>query len=160
MSPGGIVALDANVLVPIVACDFLLTAFDLGVFEPVVSTEVIVEVERALVEDHPHLDPLAIERRVGSMRMVLEDQIIDTASVEGGPDGINAKDRHVVAAALEGEASMIVTNDSALRREIDASDLGIEVSDLDALGGQLWRDTPDGVEAVIGTHREAGADTR
>jgi len=50
--------------------------------------------------------------------------------VKGVPDAINAKDRHVVAAALEGEASVIVTNDSALRSEIDASDLELDSADL------------------------------
>ena len=35
--PHLVVALDANLLIPIVSCDFLLTAFDQGLFEPVVS---------------------------------------------------------------------------------------------------------------------------
>ena len=130
MIPGVVAALDADVLVPIVASDFLLTAFDLGIFEPVVSIEVLAEVERTLIEDFPHLDPVAIRHRVESMRVVLEDQTIDTSSVKGVPDAINAKDRHVVAAALEGEASVIVTNDSALRSEIDASDLELDSADL------------------------------
>ena len=74
MIPGVVAALDADVLVPIVASDFLLTAFDLGIFEPVVSIEVLAEVERTLIEDFPHLDPVAIRHRVESMRVVLEDQ--------------------------------------------------------------------------------------
>lgn len=149
MISGVVAALDANVLVPIVACDFLLTAFDLGIFEPVVSAEVLIEVERTLIEGFPHLDPAAIEHRVESMRIALEDQTIDTSSVEGVPDTINAKDRHVVAAALEGEASVIVTNDSALRSEIGASDLEIEARDVDAFVQQLWQDAATEVEAVV-----------
>ncbi|MEO6628552.1 MAG: hypothetical protein ABIP03_08265 [Aquihabitans sp.] len=43
-------------MVPIVAFDFLLTAFDQGLFEPVVSATVLDEVERSLFEDFPHLD--------------------------------------------------------------------------------------------------------
>ncbi len=51
MISGVVAALDADVLVPIVACDFLLTAFDLAIFEPVVSAEVLEEVERTLIGD-------------------------------------------------------------------------------------------------------------
>jgi hypothetical protein len=47
VNPRIVAVLDADVLVPIVACDFLLTAFDLGLFEPVVSAEVLAEVERS-----------------------------------------------------------------------------------------------------------------
>ncbi|MGY6499851.1 MAG: PIN domain-containing protein [Acidimicrobiales bacterium] len=149
MSPRIVAVLDADVLVPIVACDFLLTAFDLGLFEPVVSAEVLAEVERTLIENFPQLDPAAIEHRVESMRVVLEDQTIDTSSVEGVPDRINAKDRHVVAAALAGEARVIVTNDGRLRSEIDASDLEIEARDANSFVHQLWQDAPAEVDAVI-----------
>jgi len=55
--PRLIAALDADILVPILAYDFLLTAFDLGLYEPIVSTEAIVEVERNLIADFPHLGP-------------------------------------------------------------------------------------------------------
>ena len=58
-------ALDADVLVPILSCDFLLTAFDLGLYEPVVSTEAIAEVERNLIEGFPHLDPASLRRPAG-----------------------------------------------------------------------------------------------
>jgi predicted nucleic acid-binding protein len=149
VSPRTVAVLDADVLVPIVACDFLLTAFDLGLFEPLASAEVLAEVERTLIEDFPQLDPAAIEHRVESMRVVLEDLTIDTSGVEGVPDTFNAKDRHVVAAALAGEASVIVTNDGGLRSEIDASDLEIKARDADSFVHQLWKDAPTEVDAVI-----------
>lgn len=43
--------LDSNVLVPIVACGFLLTAADLQLYEPIVSATVLEEVRRGLLED-------------------------------------------------------------------------------------------------------------
>jgi len=149
VSPGVVAALDANVLVPIVACDFLLTAFDLGIFEAVVSAETLTEVQRTLIEDFPHLDPVAIDHRVRSMRIVLEDHTIDTSAVKGVPDTINAKDRHVVAAALAGEATVVVTNDGALRAEIRESDFPFDGVDGDTFVEQLWHDVPTDVEAVI-----------
>lgn len=51
--PIAVAVLDANVLVPIVACDFLLTAFDLHIFEPIVSATVLHEVERTLIASRP-----------------------------------------------------------------------------------------------------------
>lgn len=53
----GVVALDADVLVPIVACDFLLTAVDHGLFDAVVSSSVLVEVERTLLRMPPKTRP-------------------------------------------------------------------------------------------------------
>lgn len=113
--PRLVAALDADVLVPILSCDFLLTAFDRGLYEPVVSTEAIVEAERNLIEDFPHLDPARLRRRVGQMRDALDDQLVDPGSVDDVPEAINPKDRHVIAAALAGEASIVVTNDKRLR---------------------------------------------
>ncbi len=114
---GPVAVLDADVLVPIIACDFLLTAFDHGLFEPVVSTTALLEVERSLVEDLPRLDLRSIRQRVGSMRCALEDHVVDGETVSV-PIGINAKDRHIVGAAILGKASVIVTNDRRLRREV------------------------------------------
>ncbi len=54
--PIGVAVIDANLLVPIVACDFLLTAFDHQLFEPIVSTTVLDEVERTTTS--PTLSPM------------------------------------------------------------------------------------------------------
>jgi hypothetical protein len=86
--PRLVAALDADVLVPIISCDFLLTAFDLGLYEPVVSTDAIAEVERNLIEDLPQLDSASLRRRVGQMRDALGDQLVDPSSVDA-PAAIN-----------------------------------------------------------------------
>lgn len=148
--PGAIAALDADVLVPITTCDFLLTAFDLGIYQPVVSSATLDEVERSLREDFPHLDPGAIRRRVDLMRVVLADQLVDGESVDV-PVGINRKDRHIVGAAIQGEATMIVTNDRRLRREITSSGLAILGIDLDTFVVGLWESMPAEVAEVIDT---------
>lgn len=125
--PIAVAVLDANLLVPIVACDFLLVAADLRLFEPIVSAAVLEEVERNLIEDFPHLDPSGLLRRVKHMRAALADQTVDTETIKGVPPTINSKDRHVVAAALAAEATIVVTNDQALRTEITAS--GLDLAD-------------------------------
>ncbi|HUR23537.1 MAG TPA: PIN domain-containing protein [Acidimicrobiales bacterium] len=144
----GAVALDANVLVPIVACDFLLTAFDHGLYEPVVSAAVLDEVERTLLEDFPHIDPAGLRRRVGYLRLALADHAVETTEAEV-PEAINPKDRHVVGAALAAEATLLVTEDTALRREIDAARIGVEPVDVDAFAVRLWTASPAGVDETI-----------
>lgn len=148
MTAVGVAALDANLLVPIVACDFLLTAFDHGLFEPVVSAAVLDEVERTLLEDFPHIDPEGLRRRVGYVRLTLADQVVDVTEAEV-PEAINPKDRHVVGAALAGEAALVVTEDARLRREIEAAGIGVETVDADAFAMRLWATSPTGVDGTV-----------
>ena len=149
--PRLVAALDADVLVPILSCDFLLTAFDLGLYEPVVSAETVAEVERNLIEDFPHLDPAGLRRRVGQMREALDDQLVDPGSVDEGSPVINPKDRHVIAAALAGEASIVVSNDKRLRAETESADLGLLAMSADDFATHLWTLAPDDVDEVINT---------
>jgi hypothetical protein len=149
--PRLVAALDADVLVPILSCDFFLTAFDLGLYEPVVSTEAMTEVERNLIEDFPHLDPGSLRRRVDQMRDALEDHIVDSSSLDDIPETINPKDRHVIAAAFAGEASIVVTNDKRLRGETETAAVGLVASSADDFAAHLWELMPDDVDAVIRT---------
>lgn len=149
--PRLVAALDADVLVPILSCDFLLTAFDLGLYEPVVSTEALAEAEPSLVEDFPHLDGARLHRRVGQMRDALDDQLIEPDSVDDAPKVINPKDRHVIAAALAGEASIVVSNDERLRAETESADLGLLAMSADDFATHLWTFAPDDVDEVIST---------
>ena len=48
-----VVVVDADVLIPILACDFLLTGLDLAIYELAVSPIVLDEVERHLLTDFP-----------------------------------------------------------------------------------------------------------
>lgn len=148
MTRVGVVALDANILVPIVACDFLLTAVHHELFEPVVSATVLDEVERTLVEDFAHIDADALSRRVRYMRVALADHIIDTSTADVATT-INAKDRHVVAAAIAGEATVVVTEDQQLRTEITASIVGLSSLDADGFAMRLWSNSADDVNDVI-----------
>lgn len=149
--PRLVAALDADVLVPILSCDFLLTAFESGLYEPVVSTEVIAEVERNLIEDFPHVDPASLRRRVGQMREALEDQLVDVGSADNVPEAINPKDRHVIAAALTGEASLVVTNDKRLRSETEEAEIDLVPMSADDFAAHLFELMPDDVEAVMNT---------
>jgi rRNA-processing protein FCF1 len=143
-----VASLDANVLVPIVTCDFLLTAFDHGLYEPIVSSTVIEEIERSLADDFPQLDGVAIRRRIAAVRMVLADQTLGGETV-AVPGTVNEKDRHIVGAALEAGAHLIVTNDRRLRVEITDACLDVRAADLDTFACHLWDSAPGGVARVV-----------
>lgn len=143
-----IAALDTDVLVPILACDFLLTAFDHQLYEPAVSTTALIEVERTLLTDFPRLDPAAVGYRVQAMRDVLEDHLVDGEAADV-PNEVNVKDRHVVGAAIQGEASILVTNDSRLRREVNAVLPELHSVSLDHFALALWRRSRDDVSGVV-----------
>lgn len=146
----GVAFVDANLLVPIVSCDFLLTAFDHGIFEPIVSTMVLDEVERTLIDDFRHVNPGSLRRHVEHMRAALADQTVDVdAAGFARVVAINAKDHHVVIAALAAEATCLVTNDNALRSEITGSGLSIEALDGDAFVLRIWEASPISVSEVI-----------
>ena len=59
-----IAVLDADVLVPILSCDLLLSSFDHGLYQPVVTHRILDEVTRSLAVDFPALDRPAIASRV------------------------------------------------------------------------------------------------
>lgn len=147
--PRLVAALDADVLVPILSCDFLLTAFDLGLYEPIVAAHTLVEVERSLLVDFPNLNPIPIRRRVRHLQDALEDHLIDSDPLGDLPEVINPKDRHVVAAALTGEASVVVSNDRKLRTEIATANLGLDAMSGDDFATDLWQRMPDDVDEVI-----------
>ena len=105
------VVLDACVLVPIQVCDTLLRLADCGLYEPRWSPTILEETARTLInklnrsEDSTH-------RRIAAM-----EEAFPLASVYEFEDLIpeltnHWKDRHVLAAAIRGEATTIVTVDA------------------------------------------------
>lgn len=110
-TPTGYTALlDACVLVPITLADTLLRVAEGELYRPLWSSRILGEATDAILEIHPDLAPDRVAKRFAAMNDTFED-----ASVEGWevleatvvlPD---ANDRHVVAAAMRGEADAIVT---------------------------------------------------
>lgn len=79
---------------------------------------------------------------------VLADHAIDTDGTHV-PIGINAKDRHVVSTALLGEATILTTNDTALRNEVRTAVPALTPLSIDAFGNHLWQLSPGDVSRVI-----------
>ena len=141
---------DANVLVPVVLCDLLLTAsVDRELFRLVVSDRILDEVERNLIEKFQHLDPAALTRRVEQTR-----RATGSADVTGWEQleptmPVNAKDRHVFAVAVRHEADLVVTSDRRFATEIAASGHSIIAVTPDELATMLLSADLDAFHGVI-----------
>lgn len=146
---GPVAVLDADVLVPILSCDLLLTAFDRDLFQPVVTPKILDEVELNLLRSFPQFDPEALVRRVDQMRRALALHIRDDADEGDAVESINMKDRHVIAAALANAADVIVTNDRRLRREVAALGRPLGAVSADDFAVGLLGHDRDAVEQVI-----------
>lgn len=148
--PELVAVLDADVLVPILTCDLLLTAFDEDLYRPVVTTVILGEVERNLLAAFPHLDPAALRSRVAQVADVLSRHTHEVGDLDAAELAlVNLKDRHVVAAAITNGADVIVTNDKRLRREVKAMEGGPVAVAADEFAQHLLTDQPEGIDAVI-----------
>jgi hypothetical protein len=85
------------------------------------------------------------------MRRALEDHLVDPGSFADVPDAINPKDRHVIAAAIAGEASVIVTNDRNLRAETETANIDLVATTADDFAVRLWDLMPDDIDEVVNT---------
>lgn len=140
--------LDANILIPAALRDTLLRAAEYRLYRPLWSATILTEVERNLVENGL-TDARGAQRLVRAMQEAFPE-----ALVEGYSDLIprltnNPKDRHVLAAAIVGEARTIVTHNL---RDFPASALtphGIEARSPDRFLGQLFDLEPDVLIRVV-----------
>ena len=146
-----VVVLDADVLVPILSCDLLLSAFDADLYRPVVTATILEELERNLIDHFAHIDPAMLRRRVAQVAAALSHHTHDEGDITAvAVRSVNRKDRHVVATALVHGADLVVSNDRRLRREIKTLDAPLRAVTGDEFAQRLLVDQPDRVDAVIG----------
>jgi rRNA-processing protein FCF1 len=145
-----VAVLDADVLVPVLSCDVLLSMFDADLYRPIVTPTILDEVERNLIASHPNHDPELLRRRVGYMTRALGVHVHADGRTTGLAE-INAKDRHVVAAANAGKATHVVTNDRRLRREINRLGTPLQAMTSDQFATLMLTQSPTQVSAVIDT---------
>jgi len=145
-----VAVLDADVLVPILSCDLLLSAFDEDLYRPVITVTILDEVERSLIAGFTHLDPVALQGRVAQVAGALSLHTHDVGDVTAAAvAAVNRKDRHVAATALAHGADLVVSNDRRLRREINALDQPLPAVTADEFAQRLLADQPDGIDAVV-----------
>ncbi|MHB8644187.1 MAG: PIN domain-containing protein [Thermomicrobiales bacterium] len=155
--PSGSAVLDANVLVPIALCDLLIRLGEAGIFEPLLTEEILAEVERTLVHD------LGIARsgarwRVGAMRAAPPVTMIAgyeslIATMPNDPD-----DRHVLAAAVHAGARVIVTQNLRHFPENALAPYGVAAQSADRF--LLDRFAADREAVMVAIRAQAAALTR
>lgn len=106
------VLLDTCVLVPIVKTDLLLTLARRHAFHPLWSDAILDELSRTIVLVNPNISGDRAAERIQNMNDAFEDALVRDwepleACITGLPD---PDDRHVVAAAIRGNAAAIVTD--------------------------------------------------
>ena len=107
-------------LYPIRICDFILTAASRDMLQrPIVSDTILDEASRNIVADRSDLTASQLKRRFDAVRRSTDGHGM-TVPLRFHDDAlINAKDRHVVAAARFHKVDVIVSNDKRLRREVN-----------------------------------------
>lgn len=142
--------LDACVLYPVVLRDLLLTLSAFDAFEARWTEQIIGEMARNVLVNHPEVDPARFDERVvGSMRRAFPDALI--AGYRHSIDAMDndPKDRHIAAAAVHVSADAIVTDNlrdfvgDVLRRH------GISVVTPPEVIGRLLEDEPSVVTLAI-----------
>lgn len=100
--------LDACVLFPAYPRDLLLRLAEAGLYRPILTSEILDELARNLVRTMKCSEPAA-RRLVGAIAAAFADDIveIDPAIVAAMPN--HPKDRHVLAAAVEAGAGVVVS---------------------------------------------------
>lgn len=102
--------LDACTLVPVSLADTFLSLAEAGLYRPLWSGRILEEVRIAVGRIHPGLPPEAIETRMAVMQDFFDDanvtnwEVLENVISLPDPD-----DAHVLAAAIQGRADVIVT---------------------------------------------------
>jgi predicted nucleic acid-binding protein len=99
------------VLYPPSLRDLLLTLAAVDAFEVVWSDEILAEVERNVVADHPDIDPVRFRTHtIAAMRRAFPDAVGHHGEVNPTVmAAVHPGDRHVVAVAVGAAADVIVT---------------------------------------------------
>jgi hypothetical protein len=99
--------LDTCVLYPAYLCDTLLRLAEASAYRPLWSADVLAELRRNLIDRG--ISPERVDRRISHMSRSFPDALV--AGYESLIDGMgtDAKDRHVLAAAVRANAEVLVT---------------------------------------------------
>lgn len=149
-----VAVLDANVLYPQFLRDVLLRLAATGLFVPRWTDRIHQEWTRNLAANRPDIPPDRIDRLRTLMEKAFPDaQVTGYEAHEKLFCSIDAKDRHVAAAAMKGGAEVIVTWNL---RDFPADGLrehGLRASDPDSFIARLIRRDRVTAASVLEAHR-------
>jgi hypothetical protein len=140
--------LDANVLRGHLQTDILLTLADKGAFEPRWSAEVLDEVRR---NRPPGLSEGAIDRRLNQMNKAFPQAMVTGYEHLMPEMQADAKDKHVLAAAVHSESTVLVTENV---KDFDPPSTGPNAMQVDKTSAFLNRLVSDNPERVVAAMNE------
>lgn len=154
---------DACVLYPSTLRDVLIRVGMAGLVSARWTDEILDEVFRNLAEDRPDLEPERLRRTRELMEAAIRD--VQVSGYEGLVDGLtlpDPDDRHVLAAAIEAGANVIVTKNLKDFPAAVLSEHDIEAQHPDAFLLDVHWQRPGALPRIIGeiaaTRRSGGTD--
>jgi predicted nucleic acid-binding protein len=147
--PLTLAVLDANVLVPVSLTDTLLRSAEHRRYVPLWTEAILDEVTRNVAQLHPDYGAEGANRRVSSMNKAFPDAMVRgwehlESEMTNGP-----KDRHVLAAAVEAGAEVIVTNNISDFPDSACHPYGILVMRADAFLCEIWSTEPGLAKTMV-----------
>ncbi|MDA8219084.1 MAG: PIN domain-containing protein [Dehalococcoidales bacterium] len=110
---GFVALLDANVLWSAAVRDTILRAVEADLFRPAWTEQILEELGRSLLREHPYLTSTQIGYLIDRLTQGFPEALVygyeDLVPAMGNHEG----DRHVLAAAVRAGASVIVTSNLA-----------------------------------------------
>lgn len=143
-----VVVLDASVLFPMPLCDTLLRAARRGLYQAHWTEDIVEELRRNLVRDLK-LSPDRVAYRIAEMRGALPDANIEGYQALVGAMTNHPKDRHVLAAAVAGEADVIVTSNLRHFPEAALEPFAVRVLSPDEFMSDLFDREPEIVRTLL-----------
>jgi predicted nucleic acid-binding protein len=137
--------LDACVLYPVGLRDTLLSVAQAGAFRPLWSAQIIAETRAAIVRSVTHIDPARIDRMLADMQVAFPDATVSGYERLVGDMANHPSDRHVLAAAVRGRATVIVTWNVRHFPRRACAPHGVCVQTPDQFLTGLWGDAPEAV---------------
>jgi predicted nucleic acid-binding protein len=108
------VVLDANVLYPQWLRDVMLTLAAMGYYDPVWSQQIIEEMRRNVLRNHPDIDPQHFDdSTIAALRRAFPDAWVEVPDELVAEMNNTPEDRHVLATAVAAGAQMVVTANTA-----------------------------------------------
>ena len=124
-----IAVLDANVLYPQWLRDVMLSLAAMGYYEPRWSNQIIEEMRRNVLANHPGIDPQRFDdTTISALHVAFPDAWADPPDVLIATMDNTTDDRHVLATAIAAEAHLVVTsnvNDFASPRYVTSGQVAI-----------------------------------
>lgn len=101
--------LDACVLYPVGLRDTLLSVAQAGAFRPLWSAQILDETRAAILRSVPDVEAARIDRMLADVQAAFPEAMVSGYEPLVGGMTNHPSDRHVLAAAVRGSASIIVT---------------------------------------------------